>query len=619
MTLVERLVHTVWAAALGSALLHFLWQGALAAVVLALTLRLTRTGSARLRYAVACLAMLALPIVFGVTFWLALGEGLSRYPLLTHPRFPNPADAPASSAALPLPSNSWTAMLPWLTPFWMVGVVLLYLRSMAAWLAAQRLRSVGVCAAAVEWQERLRHLTQHLRLRRPVLLLESCLTDVPAVVGFFRPAILMPLGLLSGFPAEQVEAFLLHELAHIRRYDYVVNLAQSLVEGLLFYHPAVWWISRQVRAERENCCDDAVVALTGDARGYAAALATLEVQRWTAAEAALAATGGDLMKRIHRLLGKTPPSAAGGSVLGLLLISAGLVLAAWSPAPSAVRPQPPATDNVAVTSPPLAIQTPRLVAQSPAPQPRPAAQRQAPDERPLNQDVSYIITDEERAAWKRLSTDEERARFIEQLRQRPRLVAQSRPQAEDPNQKRLQEEKLQNELETPYQKWLSEDVAYIVTDEERAAFQRLQTDEEREQFIRQFWLRRDPTPGTPRNEYQEEHYRRIASANMRFGTAAGIPGWKTDRGRIYITFGPPDEIDAHPSGGPFHGDNVLYPFETWRYRYIGGIGNDVGIDFADAGRNGEFHMTRDPNGPDGGQRYVPAVPGGGRSGPPAPR
>ena len=132
-------------------------------------------------------------------------------------------------------------------------------------------------------------------------------------------------------------------------------------------------------------------------------------------------------------------------------------------------------------------------------------------------------------------------------------------------EKRRREEKLRRELETPYRKWLSEDVSYIITDEERAAFKRLSTDEEREQFIEQFWLRRDPTPDTAENEFKEEHYRRIAYANERY--ASGIPGWKTDRGRIYITFGPADEIESHPSGGSYErpmeeggGTTSTYPF-----------------------------------------------------------
>lgn len=181
-------------------------------------------------------------------------------------------------------------------------------------------------------------------------------------------------------------------------------------------------------------------------------------------------------------------------------------------------------------------------------------------------------------------------------------------------QKKRKEEKLRKELETPYRKWLNEDVAYIITDEERAAFKRLQNDEEREQFIENFWLRRDPTPDTVENEFKEEHYRRIAYANEHF--ASGIPGWKTDRGRIYITFGPPDERDEHPTGGTYErppeeggGETTTFPFEDWRYRYIEGIGNDIIVEFVDPTMTGEYHMTMDPSEKDALAR----VPGAGLS------
>ncbi|HYO82489.1 MAG TPA: GWxTD domain-containing protein, partial [Bryobacteraceae bacterium] len=174
---------------------------------------------------------------------------------------------------------------------------------------------------------------------------------------------------------------------------------------------------------------------------------------------------------------------------------------------------------------------------------------------------------------------------------------------------RKREEKLRKELEGPYRKWLSEDVGYIITDEERQAFKRLQTDDEKQQFIEQFWLRRDPTPDSSENEYKEEHYRRIAYANERY--ASGIPGWKTDRGRIYITFGPPAEIESHPSGGTYErpieeggGTTSTYPFEKWRYRWIEGIGNDVNIEFVDPTMTGEYRMTMDPSEKDA-LLYVP--------------
>ncbi|HEY9141049.1 MAG TPA: GWxTD domain-containing protein [Bryobacteraceae bacterium] len=178
-------------------------------------------------------------------------------------------------------------------------------------------------------------------------------------------------------------------------------------------------------------------------------------------------------------------------------------------------------------------------------------------------------------------------------------------------QKKKKEAQLKRELESPYRKWLNEDVAYIITDEERAAFKRLQTDEEREQFIENFWLRRDPTPDTVENEFKEEHYRRIAYANEHF--ASGIPGWKTDRGRIYIVYGPPDEIEDHSSGGFYErppeeggGETSTYPFQQWRYRYVDGIGNNVVLEFVDPTMSGEFHLTMDPSEKDA-LLYVPGA------------
>ncbi len=168
-------------------------------------------------------------------------------------------------------------------------------------------------------------------------------------------------------------------------------------------------------------------------------------------------------------------------------------------------------------------------------------------------------------------------------------------------ERRKREERLRKELETPFRKWLNEDVTYIITDEER------------EQFIEQFWRRRDPTPDSEENEFKEEHYRRIAYANERY--ASGIPGWKTDRGRTYITFGPPDEIESHPSGGTYErpieeggGTTSTFPFEKWRYRYLEGVGNqtDIIIEFVDPTMTGEYRMTMDPSEKDA-LLYVPGA------------
>jgi GWxTD domain-containing protein len=170
---------------------------------------------------------------------------------------------------------------------------------------------------------------------------------------------------------------------------------------------------------------------------------------------------------------------------------------------------------------------------------------------------------------------------------------------------------IQKEMESAYKKWLQDEVPYIITDEERAAFKKFTTDDEREQFIEQFWERRNPNPGSPENEFREEYYRRIAYANERY--ASGLQGWRTDRGRIYIMYGPADEIESHPSGGTYQrpyeeggGQTSTYPFETWRYRYIDGIGTNIILEFVDPTMTGEYRLTMDPGEKDA-LMYVPGA------------
>ena len=195
------------------------------------------------------------------------------------------------------------------------------------------------------------------------------------------------------------------------------------------------------------------------------------------------------------------------------------------------------------------------------------------------------------------------------------------PQQEDQNQQqdakktaKEQQRKtkdLERELDSQYKKWLNEDVIYIITPEEKNAFLHLSTNEEREQFIEQFWARRNPDPDSPENSFKEEHYRRIAYTNEHY--ASGIPGWKTDRGRIYIMWGPPDEIQSHPTGGTYErpfseggGQTSTYPFEDWRYRYLEGMGENVELEFVDPTSTGEYHLTIDPSEKDA-LLYVPGA------------
>ncbi len=170
-------------------------------------------------------------------------------------------------------------------------------------------------------------------------------------------------------------------------------------------------------------------------------------------------------------------------------------------------------------------------------------------------------------------------------------------QGQDPSEK---QRNVKPELKKAYKDWLDKDVAYIITDEERKAFKKLETDDERERFIEEFWRRRDPDPDTDENEFREEYYERIAYANEHY--ASGIPGWKTDRGRIYITWGKPDETESHPSGGTYNresyeggGSTSTYPFERWFYRYLPGVGSGVEIEFVDPTGSGEYRIARNPD------------------------
>jgi GWxTD domain-containing protein len=546
------------------ALAHSLWEGLLIAVVLAAALCVAR--SSRARYGAACVAMLFQLASFGVTLVRLLPQPMD---LSTAPHASGIPAAPTGLPIVPVEAPpapaSLAAWFPWIASCWAAGVLFFHLRSLGGWIAARRLRQSGVCHAPGEWQQRLDGLAARVRVSKPAALLESCLADVPVVIGYVRPVILMPVGLLAGLPVAQMEAILIHELAHIRRQDYLVNLMQTFVEGLLFYHPAVWWISGVIRAERENCCDDLAVAATGDARQYAAALAALEQNRWAAHELALAATGGSLVKRIRRLLQQPErPRAAWTPVFSasLMVAGAGIALASWqtTPAPKPPAPVPAAS---AVPAAPVTVELPAAPPRKPA---RPILIAQALQTPPAPQ-ASQSVEQQLRDALQR-------------------------------------EDTAPTNLATPYKKWLNEDVAYIITDEERKTFKKLTTDAEREQFITQFWLRRDPTPGTPENEFKAEHYRRIAYANEQYATSSipSLPGWKTDRGRIYITFGPPDEIDDHSSGGAYvrpaeegGGTTSTFPFQQWRYRYIDGIGNNVVVEFVDPTYTKEYRMTMDPS------------------------
>ncbi len=339
---------------LGWVLVHSLWQFSLMALLVGVTVRALRRSSSSLRYGVLVVAM-AVSVAAPTATWMLMpndipddsasqrasvfGQDLNAgdspmaetTPLANNPVFaddgviegPPPDPAPSSVASEPQPAPSpisagntqpapsWsvraqTFLRPWLAWIvigWSLGVVLCSARPLLGWHTLRRLRQTGISPVSNEVLAVLHHVSERLGLHCAVRLLQSTLTQVPVVVGYFRPVILLPVSLMTSIPAAQLEAILAHELAHVKRHDFVVNLLQMLVETLFFYHPAVWWLSHRIRVEREHCCDDLVVKLFDNRLEYGRALIAIEQLRGQNSVLALAATDGSLLARIRRLVG----------------------------------------------------------------------------------------------------------------------------------------------------------------------------------------------------------------------------------------------------------------------------------------------------------------------------
>ncbi len=292
---------TQLAQALSASLLQFVWQGAVIAILTAAALSLLQRRSANTRYLTACTGLFVMSVLPLVTTIAALRPMNARTPGLAAAAAAHPAATlPAVAAPLDLAQN-------WILRIWCVGVLLFALRLVLSGRHISRLRTTGE-AAEKAILARAASLADRMGLARPVAVLVSQIADCPSVAGWLRPAILLPAAVLAGMDVEQLDAILAHELAHIRRHDYLVNLLQTVVETLLFYHPAVWWLSARIRREREFCCDDLAVRYTGGAIGYARALTNLERLR-SAPTLSPAANGGPLLARIRRLTGERTETA----------------------------------------------------------------------------------------------------------------------------------------------------------------------------------------------------------------------------------------------------------------------------------------------------------------------
>ncbi|CAN5137089.1 hypothetical protein BH24PSE2_BH24PSE2_04480 [soil metagenome] len=308
--------------ALGWTLLHFLWQGAIAGVGFALLMKTLAGASAHVRYTAGLAVFFSLALTPVVTFWYVLD-------------IVQPATASAAAGASVLlvtaAADWWTGIeaymqagLPWLVVGWMSGVLLLSWRLVQDWAEVRTLVRSSTQPLPSCWPETAERLCEMFGIRRPMQFFESDLVRVPMVIGCLKPVILIPPAALLGLSSKQLELLIAHELAHVRRLDYAVNLLQVAVETLLFYHPVVRWMSARLREERELCCDDLVVQKSGERLAYARALTEMEGLRSTLPCMGMAADGGHLVNRINRLIALPAPQRGSAHwLLGLLLAAAG--------------------------------------------------------------------------------------------------------------------------------------------------------------------------------------------------------------------------------------------------------------------------------------------------------
>lgn len=414
------LLRTPLAETMGWSLLHHLWQATLLSLIAAGLLRLMRSQSANSRYLLSCAFLLLMALMPVATGWSVYDNPQASASSVRSAEAPRSLATEQSSPALRFvaaiePSRlQWAqqraeTLLPWLVAGWVLGVVFLSARLLFGWSRIRSLRSSGTTVPQ-EWEERLGRIADAVGISRAITLLQSSRIEVPMVIGWIRPVLLVPVSALTGLTPRQLETIFAHELAHIHRHDYLVNLIQTLVETLFFYHPAVWWMSQRIRIERENCCDDLAVAACGNPVLYARALTTLEGLRME--PLALGAGGGSLKERVVRLIASSPSHCserwiAGASIMTVIaaiivaaplslmadrapLIAANVSTSAFSappmfgivetprpdvtrtPAPGIPRSQEPITARPAPTPPPTpkAAVSPETVADRVADRPR---------------------------------------------------------------------------------------------------------------------------------------------------------------------------------------------------------------------------------------------------------
>jgi GWxTD domain-containing protein len=464
----------------------------------------------------------------------------------------------------------------------------------AATLQKIRLRRLASCATTAQdpaLADAYDALCRSMNLIRKPRLLISSDNQAPITFGAWKSVVMLPQSLVAALPLSEIRVILGHELAHNRRRDPWIAWLQVIISAIWWFNPVYWLLIRSIRGVREDCCDDMVLASGLASREVycrtllKAARAALENKAVTRAAFAYLGKSQPLRRRFKRIMSAKSIRAPKLAATGMLVIFALALLLLPGVEPRILA------QNAALAEGPVAGTTP-------APQQRysKALERVYKEDGERN----YILGDlraEQPHVQKRNvvggKADSSPSVFT-RMDEYIRMYGTNPPDQQQPQSSQ------ESAISGYYRKWLDEDVLYITTQEERNAFLALRTDQERGVFIEQFWARRTPNPRQADNAFKEEHYRRIAYANQHFASSA--PGWKTDRGRIYILYGKPDEIESHPTGSAYNrpireggGMAITCAFEKWRYKHIDGIGDDIEIEFVDPSGTSEYHMAMSPD------------------------
>jgi GWxTD domain-containing protein len=504
------------------AVARHLWQATLFAVLAYFAAVLLRRGKAQARHTVWLLAS-AKFVIPGAALSLAAAKLAAVFPSAP-PGVRAFADFPplllritaAQSLTVVDVTGPHREVFCLLTIAWLAGAVACLARWMRQIVECRRMHH-PLRPPAAEEQAALNRVAARLGLHRKIELQIGAGSAEPGVWGVWRPKLVLPDGISEHLTAAELEAVLMHEATHVGRCDNLVSAAQRLLSAIFWFHPVVWWLDRKLLAERECACDEAVVERLAQPEDYATAI--LKVCRFYASNPAAgiaSVTGSNLKKRTEQIMSQTLLKRAPRwqwlvvSVLGvpLLLVPAavGFLRAQAAQAPeTAARPAGRGRFTVDVTKGP-----------------------QSPDGA-----VASL-----------------HFRTLEHLSE---LIHRPFP--------------AESGADSPYDRWVNQDVFAIISDGERAHFLALTSDEDRQRFIETFWKRREPTPGTAPNAFREEHYRRLALANQRF-RSGDTAGWKTDRGLVYAYLGPPDEIEEHPG-----------QFAIWRYNHLEGSADTLELRF----------------------------------------